>query len=303
VTYSIIARDPATGHLGVAVQSHYLACGAIVPWARAGVGAIATQSVVEVAYGPRGLDEMAAGAPASEALGRLLVGDSQAAVRQVAMVDATGGLAVHTGPGCIGAAGHQTSAGVCAQANMMARPTVWEAMIAAYEASAEPDLTGRLLDALDAAEAEGGDMRGRQAAGLLVVGAERGEHPWDGRLVDLRVDDHPAPVDELRRLVGVQRATVRMTDVLFGGALFEPDLDDATVDAGLASLAAAQAGLGDNREPTFWAAILLARAGRGAEARERLAVAGGAHAGWTGLVDRVVAAGVLTPDEAELLHG
>jgi len=303
MTYSIVARDPMTGHLGVAVQSHYLACGSVVPWARAGVGAVATQSVAEVAYGPRGLEEMAGGAVASEALGRLLVGDPQAAVRQVAMVDATGGLAVHTGPGCIGLAGHTTSAGVSAQANMMARPTVWEAMVAAYEASAAPDLAGRLLDALDAAEAEGGDVRGRQAAAIVVVGAERGEHPWDGRLVDLRVDDDPAPVAELRRLVDVQRATRRMTDVLFGGALFDPDVDDATIDVALASLAVAQEGLGDNREPTFWAAILLARAGRAPEARERLAAASAAHAGWAELVDRVVAAGMLAPDEAQALRG
>ncbi|GEL18123.1 DUF1028 domain-containing protein [Pseudonocardia asaccharolytica] len=303
MTYSIVARDPDSGALGVAVQSHYLACGSVVAWAQAGVGAVATQSVVEVGYGPDGLRLMDGGAPAPEALARLLAGDAQAAVRQVAMVDADGRAAVHTGPGCVGAAGHRIADGVSAQANMVADPAVWEAMIAAYGASAEPDLAGRLLAALDAAETAGGDLRGRQSAAILAVGGERGARPWDGRLVDLRVDEDLAPLSALRRLLDVQRATARMTGVLFSGVLFASSPSHGEVDAALTSLTAAQDGLDGNREPTFWAAVLLARAGRAEEARRRLAQATAEHPGWAPFVHRVAAAGLLTPDQAAALRG
>jgi uncharacterized Ntn-hydrolase superfamily protein len=201
-TYSIVARDPRSGQLGVAVQSHWFGVGTVVTWAEAGVGAVATQSLAEPSSGPDGLKLMREGVPAREALDRLTAADPGAPIRQVALVDAGGGTAVHTGSSCIEHSGHRTGPGFTCQANMMVSATVPEAMAAAYEA-ARGTLDERLLVALDAAEAEGGDVRGRQSAALLVVAPE-GE-PWR-RLFDLRVDDHPDPLAELRRLHQLQRA-------------------------------------------------------------------------------------------------
>jgi len=202
VTYSIVARDPATGELGVAVQSHWFSVGPIVPWARPGVGAVATQANAEPAYGPRALDLIAAGASAHEALRALLDGDPLAESRQVAVLDAAGSVAVHTGSECIAHAGHAASDGVSCQANIMASPTVWPAMLDAYRA-AEGPLADRLLEALRAAEAQGGDLRGRQSSAILVVPAA-GES-WRTSC-SLRVEDHPEPLAELERLVALDRA-------------------------------------------------------------------------------------------------
>jgi uncharacterized Ntn-hydrolase superfamily protein len=201
-TYSIVAFDPATRQLGVGVQSHWFSVGSLCSWARPGVGAVATQSVVEPAYGPRGLDRMERGESAREALGALLGEDPLADVRQVAFADAEGRVAVHTGVRCIPFAGHATAQHVSCQANMMARETVPDAMLGAYQSS-EGSLTERLLTALQAAEAEGGDIRGRQSAALLVV-PENGE--WWETTVDLRVEDHADPIGELARLVRLHRA-------------------------------------------------------------------------------------------------
>ena len=209
-TYSIVARDSLSGQLGVAVQSHWFSVGPIVPWARPGVGAVATQSLVDPAYGPLGLELMAMGKTAQAALTALLAGDADAAVRQVAMVDAEGNVAVHTGERAIAAAGHQTGAQYSVQANLMDQDSVWPAMAHAYE-SAEGDWRG-LLVALEVAEAEGGDLRGRQSAAILVVSAEDTGRPWVDRVFDLRVEDHPEPVEELRRLVRLARAYHKLNE-------------------------------------------------------------------------------------------
>jgi uncharacterized Ntn-hydrolase superfamily protein len=201
-TYSIVALDQQTGELGVAVQSHWFSVGPIVPWARGGVGAVATQANADASYGPRALDLIERGASASEALNQLLAMDDAAATRQVALVDAHGGVAVHTGSACIAHAGHVTGAGVSCQANIMASELVWPAMLAAYESSSAR-LVERLLDALDAAEAAGGDLRGRQSAALLVVAPEA--ESWEST-VSLRVEDHPEPLVELRRLLALHDA-------------------------------------------------------------------------------------------------
>ncbi len=202
MTYSIVARDPATGELGVAVQSHWFSVGPIVPWARAGIGAVATQSFAEAAYGPRGLDLLARGVPAAAALQRLVAADPQAASRQVAIVDAAGTAAAHTGSDCMKFAGDVQGEAVSCQANIMASARVWPAMLSAFQAVAG-SLTARLLAALRAAEAEGGDLRGRQSAAIIVVPAA-GE-PWD-TVTSLRVEDHPEPLDELARLVDLSDA-------------------------------------------------------------------------------------------------
>jgi uncharacterized Ntn-hydrolase superfamily protein len=200
VTYSIVARDPETGELGVAVQTGTFGVGTGVPWAEAGVGAVATQSITEHSYGPFGLELMKAGRSAEEALAGLVASDPKQRFRQVGMVDAAGRAASHTGDGCIRDCGHLVGDGYAVQANMMARNTVWGAMAAAYEA-AEGSLASRLLAALDAAETEGGDFRGPQSAALLVVKREPTGFPWKGRVSNIRVDDHADPLGELRRLL------------------------------------------------------------------------------------------------------
>jgi uncharacterized Ntn-hydrolase superfamily protein len=202
VTYSIVARDPATGELGVAVQSHWFSVGSLVTWARPGVGAIATQANVNVSYGPDGLELLSSGLDAPSALSRLVSADPGADGRQLAIVDRAGGVATHTGSNCMPEAGHAIGDGVSCQANIMASARVWPEMLKAYEHATGP-LADRLLDALDAAERAGGDLRGQQSAALLVVPA-KGE-PWR-TLISLRVEDHPEPLAELRRVLGLQYA-------------------------------------------------------------------------------------------------
>ena len=203
-TYSIVAFDPQTGAMGVAVQSHWFSVGSLVVWAQAGVGAVATQANVEVSYGPMGLEGMRAGAPASETLQSLVRADAQAAVRQVAMVDSRGETAAHTGGDCMDFAGHVVGEHHSCQANLMDSGAVWPAMSEAFTESAG-GLTERLLDALDAGEAAGGDVRGRQSAAILVVPSDGS--PWE-TIADLRVEDHPEPLIELRRLAGLHDAYV-----------------------------------------------------------------------------------------------
>src|SRR5579864_2634822 len=209
MTYSIVARDHATGQLGIAVQSHWFSVGTVVTWAEPGVGAVATQSFAEPAYGPKGLALMRLGVDASTALHALLAGDSLEARRQVAMVDAGGNAAVHTGAACIAEAGHVTGDGVSAQANMMRSSAVWPAMLEAY-ASAAGELSERLMAALDAGEAAGGDVRGRQSAAMLIVAGTSSGQPWRERVIDLRVEDSDDPLGELRRLLSVQRGYAHM---------------------------------------------------------------------------------------------
>ncbi len=278
-TYSIVARDPKTGEMGVAVQSHWFSVGSSVTWAEAGVGAVATQSFVDPAYGPLGLDLMRAGRPASDALASLLAGDAQREVRQVAMIDARGCVATHTGRKCIPAAGGQPGKEYAVQANMMEKNSVWPAMARAYEA-ASGDLAERMLQALDAAEREGGDIRGRQSAAILVVKAQSSGRPWADRIFDLRVEDHSEPLVELRRLVGVQRAYRHMT---------AGDDCAAVADWSCAEreYAAAEALQPQNAEMAFWHAIALATNGKLEPARPLFARAFAADPRWRQLVKRL----------------
>ena len=204
-TYSIVARDPKTGELGVAVQSHYFSVGPIVPWAESGVGAVATQSLVLVDYGPRGLDLMRSGLTARQALDSLVKADAHNEGRQVAMIDAKGSVAAYTGPKCIPDAGHKTGDQYSVQANLMANATVWPAMSTAFE-KAEGDLAERMMKALEAAEKAGGDIRGKQSAAILVVRGQPSGKPWMDKIFDLRVEDSEDPLKELRRLMRLRRA-------------------------------------------------------------------------------------------------
>ena len=275
-TYSIVAHDPQTGDLGVAVQSHWFGVGPIVPWARAGVGAVATQSIAEPAYGPRLLDRLADGASPHDALAAELAADPQAPYRQVAVVDARGATAVHTGERCIAYAGDERGEGFSAQANMMASPDVWPAMAHAFDAASGP-LARRLVAALHAAEAHGGDVRGRQSAALLVVPAA-GE-PWRSS-VDLRVDDDDEPLVELDRLLDLHDAYGLATigDELTG----EGRHDEAGVAyAGASALAPG------NHELLFWAGLAAAQAGDMPLALERVRAAIALRPAWHELLGRL----------------
>jgi uncharacterized Ntn-hydrolase superfamily protein len=272
MTYSIVALDRATGDLGVAVQTRWFGVGAWVPWVEAGVGAVATQSFVEPGHGYDGLRLMREGSSAPEALAACLAGDADEAVRQVGMVDALGRTAAHTGTRCIRFAGHATADGVSVQANIMERDTVPAAMLAAYREAAGP-LEGRLMAALRAAEAEGGDVRGRQSAALVVAPAITTDgspaRPWTRR-VDLRVDDHPAPLDELERLLRLGQAYDAM-EAAERAAL----AGDAT---GATRLRARSVELApDDDQVLLWSAVDLATAGRLDEARAALARAAAAE--------------------------
>ncbi|PWB70613.1 Zn-dependent protease, partial [candidate division GN15 bacterium] len=203
-TYSIVAYDSATGQFGAAVQSHYFRVADVI-WAEAGIGAVATQSLVDFAYGPLGLDMMRNGKTATQALAGLLASDPSNSVRQVAMIDRYGNVAAHTGAKCIPEAGNRTGKNYSVQANLMLKNTVWDAMAKAFE-SAQGDLADRMMAALEAAQGEGGDIRGMQSAAILVVTGKPTGQVWRDRLVDLRVDDSPKPLDELKRLLTIQRA-------------------------------------------------------------------------------------------------
>ena len=281
MTYSIVARDPRSGELGVAVQSHWFSVGPIVPWARPGVGAIATQANVEIAYGPRGLELLASGLDAPAALRRLVQADLLADSRQVAIVDAAGTAAAHTGAGCMAFAGDAQGDGVSCQANIMASATVWPAMLTAFTA-AEGTLTHRLLTALDAAEAAGGDLRGRQSAALLVVPAA-GE-AWE-TVISLRVEDHPDPLRELARLVALQQA-YRLAGLGDERAAAARHDEAAALFLQAAELAP------HSDELRFWAGLGAAQAGDMDAGLAHVRAAIGAHDGWRELLRR------LTPDVA-----
>ena len=290
-TYSIVARDPKTGELGVAVQSHWFSVGSIVTWAEAGVGAIATQSFVDPGYGQRGLELLKRGVAAPDALAQLVKADAQQDVRQVAIIDAQGRVAAHTGRKAIVAAGHHVGTQYSVQANLMANAKVWPAMAAAYE-KATGDLADRLLAALDAAEAVGGDIRGRQSAALLIVKPKSTGKPWSGadRVFDLRVEDQAEPLKELRRLVRLQRAYNRANH---GDEL----MSDQKVDEALKEYAAAATIAPEIVELPFWHAVTLASMGREAEAKPIFQAVFAKEPAWADLVPRLPAAGLLPEDK------
>ena len=293
-TYSIVARDPATGEMGVAVQSHWFSVGSIVTWAEAGVGAVATQSFVDPGYGPRGLALLREGVSATEALARLVKADEQRAGRQVAIVDGQGRVSAYTGASAIASAGQHIGAGYSVQANMMANDRIWPAMSRAFE-SATGDLADRMLAALDAADAAGGDVRGRQSAAIVIVKATGTGRPWVGadRTFDLRVDDHPEPLKELRRLVRLQRAYAHANR---GDEL----MTEKKVDQALEEYKAASRLAPEILELPFWHAVTLASIGREAEAEPIFRAVFANEPIWADLLTRLPAAG-LFPDDAALI--
>jgi len=292
VTYSIVARDPRTGEMGVAVQSHAFSVGPIVPWAEAGVGAVATQAFADVSYGPLGLDLMRSGASPAGALAQLVAADKRSAMRQVAMIDSTGAVAAHTGASCIACAGHRIGEGVSVQANMMERDTVPDAMLAAFR-STQGTLAERMLAALDAAEAEGGDIRGRQSAAMVVVSGTRSDRPWAHRRIDLRVDDDPEPLVELRRLLALFAAHRRADEAEAAAA-------NGDMPAAGAKIAEALQLAPGDPEIAFWAAIGAASGGQIDAARSLLQQAVAVEPRWRELARRLPSVEMFPLNDATL---
>ena len=291
-TYSIVARDPQSGQLGVAVQSHWFSVGSLVPWAQAGVGAIATQSFVEVRYGVSGLELMASGLSATRTLDALLAADSNPAVRQVAMIDASGQTATHTGESCIEYAGHLSGENFSVQANLMLAPGVPQAMAEAFQ-QAGGSLAERMLAALEAAQGAGGDLRGKQSAAILVVSGKSSGRSWQDRPVDLHVEDSSQPLLELRRLLTLNTAYGHMNQG-------DHALESGDMEAALAEYGRAEALQPDNLEMQFWHAVSLVNAGRIDAAVAMFATIFRGGAQWRELVPRLAQAGLLQADAAVL---
>jgi uncharacterized Ntn-hydrolase superfamily protein len=286
-TYSIVARDAETGEMGVAVQSHWFSVGSIVTWAEAGVGAVATQSFVDPAYGPRGLELMKSGLSAEQALEALLLVDEGRDVRQVAFVDTSGNVAAHTGAKCIESAGHHVGDGYSVQANMMLNEKVVPAMAAAYE-TAEGDLAERMMAALEAAQSVGGDIRGKQSAAMLIVKPESTGRSWADRVLELRIEDHPTPIAELERLLTVHRAYDHMN----AGDLA---VEHGDLDLAMAEYGAAAELLPGNVEVEYWAAVTLATNGGLDQALPVFKKIFAADPNWVELTRRLLKPGII-PD-------
>ena len=287
-TYSIVALDRKTNQIGVAVQSHWFAVGALCPWIEPGVGVIATQSMVEVSYGPKGLSLLREGKTAQQALDELLEADNGKELRQVAIVDAQGNAAAHTGKRCIAEAGHQIGDSYSAQANMMLNNTVWSAMASIFENS-QGNLANRLLSALQAAQEAGGDIRGKQSASLIVSENIKDATPWQHILTDLRVDDHPEPIIELKRLLDIQYAYDLMNEG--DDLLSKNDNEAAKIKYQQASELAPNI-----EELPFWHAVTLADTGKVDEALPIFKRVFNINKDWALLVQRLPASGLLTKD-------
>lgn len=291
-TFSIVARDSVTGELGVAVQSHWFSVGPLVPWAEAGVGAVATQSFVDPSYGPLGLELMRSGKSAKEALHGLLSADAAPDVRQVAMVDARGVVSAHTGKKCIPAAGHLEGEQFTVEANLMLSDKVWPAMAKAYRET-KGDLADRMLAALDAAQSVGGDIRGKQSAAIIIAKGTSTGRPWNDRIMDLRVEDNPEPLKELRRLVNVHRAYQHEN----AGDLAVEKND---VDAALREYSTAESMMPENLEMKYWHAVALVNVGKIEESLPIFKVVFEADPNWIELTPRLPNVGLLKADDAAL---
>lgn len=286
-TYSIVARDPKTGEMAVGVQSHWFSVGTAVPWVEAGVGVVATQSFTNKSFGIRGLALLKEGKTPQEALDILLADDEGREVRQVSILDSKGRVATHTGKQCIRHAGHITGKEFSVQANMMLTDKVWPAMAKAFEQSTGKPLAERVLLAMQAAEREGGDIRGKQSAVLVVVKGEATKQPWDDKTIDLRVDDHEKPLDELARLLKVYRAYEHMNNGDL--AVEKGQMQKATEEYGQAEKM-----FPNNLEMKYWHAITLANNGSVNEAIKMLREVYKKDKNWKELTSRLPEVGLLT---------
>jgi len=296
VTFSIVAVDPATGEIGAAVQSHFFAVGRRCLSVLPGTGAVASQAFGDAGHGPLALDALSQrGADPARVLRRLMAGDENRELRQVMVIDPSGAAAAHTGSGCIGHAGHRIGDGVAAAGNTLSGPH-WHDMVDAYRDTPGP-IEQRLLAALAAAQTAGGDLRGMMSAALKVVGPERTRWPQPGTRLDLRVDHHPTPIEELSRLAALSAAHRRLTaGVLAPGRIVgtgAAPIDDTNAPAILDDLAEAQHAFGDDPEPTFWRGVVAARVGRDALAAACFARAVALHPPYEQLAGALERAGRL----------
>lgn len=298
-TYSIVAYDPENNQFGVAVQTHFFNVGTVVGWAEPGIGVVATQSMTDPSYGPLGLAFMRAGKTAEQSLNGLLASDPKADIRQVAMVDIKGNVATHTGSKCIPQAGHTQGENYSVQANLMLKDTVWDAMAHAYE-NTSGDITERMMAALEAAESEGGDIRGKQSAALLVVSSQLSPSPWNERVFDLRVEDNPEPLKELRRLLSISQAykySDEASEILSEENLDQSKLELANKKFQMLIQTPEMAG---NPELVFWYAVNLVTAQQLESALPLFKEVFDTNPLWRDLVPRLVQAEII-PDDANLI--
>ena len=291
-TFSIVAHDPATGQIGVAVQSHWFSVGSAVSWAEAGVGAVATQSLTNKSFGPRGLQLLKEGKTPQEALDILIESDDGRDFRQAAIVDAQGRVAVYTGEKCIAEAGHIQGDGFSVQANMMLNNTVWDAMAKTFEQKQGP-LAERMVAALKAGQAAGGDIRGQQSAALLVVNGEKTDQPWEDRLIELRVEDHPDATSEIARLLNLHRAYEHMNSG-------DEAIEHSDVEIALEEYSAAMNMFPKNIEMKYWTAVSLANAGRINRALPLFRIVFYKDRTWIALTKRIVDNEILNVPESDL---
>jgi len=291
-TYSIVARDPVTGEMGVAVQSHWFSVGSVVAWGEAGVGVVATQSFVNVSFGLRGLELLRSGKTPQETVDELIAGDEGRDVRQLAILDAKGNVASYTGKNCIPEAGNLTGDNFSVQANMMLNNTVWKAMADAFENSTGR-LAERMIEALEAAQNEGGDIRGKQSASLLIVRGESTGNEWEDKLIDLRVEDSEEPVIELKRLLRVHRAYEHMNS----GDLA---LEKGDIELALKEYSTAEGMFPDNLEMKFWHAVTLAGIGKVDESLPMFKEVFAGDENWRTLLSRLPGVGLLNMSKEDL---
>jgi uncharacterized Ntn-hydrolase superfamily protein len=288
-TYSIVAVDKNRGEIGAAVQSHWFSVGSTVPWAEAGVGAVATQSFVNPSFGPQGVELLKQGLSPEQVVDRLVASDAGREMRQLAVIDRHGRAFAFTGRRCVPEAGHRIGEGYSVQANLMENAEVWPAMAQAFEQTAGP-LAERMIEALAAAQACGGDLRGKQSAALLIVRGESSGEIWKDRVVDLRVEDHEEPVQELRRLLGVFRAYEHMNR---GDEALEAEDEERA----LREYGDALKLYPDSQEIRFWCGVTLANTGQLEQALPIFAEVFRAHLGWRTLTERIYNLGLLEVDQ------
>ena len=292
-TFSVVAKDPRTGEMAVAVQSHWFSVGSLVSWGKSGVGVVATQSFVNPAYGPNGLKLMGGGMSAKDALDELVSQDEGRDYRQIAFLDVKGNVAAYTGKLCVESAAHIEGENFSVQANMMLNDKVVPAMAEAFRSNKDLPLAERMVEVLKAAQNAGGDIRGKQSAALIVVGPKKVENPWEEKKIDLRVDDHQNPIQELERLLKTARAYEHMNK----GDLA---VEKGDIDMALEEYGTAEEMFPDNLEMKFWKAVALANSDRLDEALPVFAEIFEQDDNWREMITRLPKAGLLELTEAEI---
>ncbi len=284
-TYSIVARDSVTGEMGVAVQSHWFSVGSLVAWGEAGVGVVATQSFINPSFGPRGLALLKQGLSPEQVVKYLTESDDGRDVRQLAILDSKGRVAAYTGKNCIPEAGHITGKNFSVQANLMLKNTVWKAMADAFENTKAP-LAERMIAALEAAQNEGGDIRGKQSAAILVVKGKSTGKVWEDRLIDLRVEDNPEPVKELKRILKIHRAYEHMNNG-------DHAVETGNMELAMKEYSKAEEMFPGNEEMKFWHAVTLVNINKIDEALPLFKQVFAKNKNWKTLLPRLTKTGLL----------